>query len=302
MTLLHPSVPTFDLAESLNSRAVVAPTIAATTIEGLVDWRFDSPMVDYDAPLMERIDCLGELIGKQVCELAEIDGAVDTRYVLCSSYLPKILIDVPERVDRLLKRVAEVGGKRPLALVQAYECASWGHVWQCQARHGTSRSLTMTVVDACLYGFTHYASHPSVGKSGFGITSVQLRLPDSDPAASIEVAGPFPDSGFKEFVRSLRDRATSRGAKRVMVPFFREDLGAIATRIVGAERTTRNRNAEQGHCFGSDPWIGLAWDLAEGIVLPGDLVTLGTLAYNGYFAVADVIAPNLSRVRCKRWS
>ena len=302
MTLAHPSGPKLDRIESQQPRAVVAPAIAATTIEGLVDWRFASPLVDYDAPLMDRIDCLGELIGKQICELAEIENAADTRYVLCSSYLPKILIDVPERVDRLLTRVAKVGGRRPLALVQAYECASWGHVWQCQARHGTSRSLTMTVVDACLYGFTHYASHPSVGKSGFGITSVQLRLPDSDPAASIAVAGPFPDSGFKEFIRALRDRANSSGSKRVMAPFFREDLGAIATRIVGVERTTRNRNAEDGHCFGSDPWIGLAMDLAEGLVIPGDLVTLGTLAYNGYFAVADVIAPEAARVRCKRWS
>jgi len=238
----------------------------------------------------------------RTAEGAEIDDAANTRYVLCSSYLPKILIDVPERVDRLLKRVAQVGGRRPLGLVQAYECASWGHVWQCQARHGTSRSLTITVVDTCLYGFTHYASHPSVGASGFGMTSVNLRLPDDDPAGSIEVAGPYPDSGFKEFVRALRDRATRSASKRVMVPFFREDLGAIATRIVGAERTTRNRNTEHGHCFGSDPWIGLAADLTEGVVLPGDVVTLGTLAYNGYFAVADVITPELARVRQKRWS
>jgi len=159
----------------------------------------------------------------------------------------------------------------------------------------------MTVVDACLYGFTHYASHPSVGVSGFGMTSIHLNLPADNPAASIEVAGPYPDSGFKEFVRALRDRADRTGSKRVMVPYFREDLGAIAARIVGAERSTQNRNQEHGHCFGSDPWIGLTEDLTEGLVHPGDLVTLGTLAYNGYFAVADVIAPELSRLRHRRW-
>jgi hypothetical protein len=293
--------PLLDQPQSQAPHDGKVPVPAAAVVEGLVDWRFGSPMMSYDDSLADKIDRLGELIGEQIRELSEMDGAPDTPYLLCSSYLPKILIDVPARAERLLNRVAQVGGRRPMGLVQTYECASWGHVWQCLARHGTSRSLTITIVDSCLHGLTHFASHPTVGKSGFGITSVQLRLPDHDSAASIEVAGPYPDSGFKEFIRAIRDRSARSSSTRVMVPYFREDLGAIATRIVGPERTTRNRNAEHGHCFGSDPWIALAADLAEGTVSPGDIVTLGTLAYNGYFAVADVVAPELVRVRHRRW-
>ncbi|HEX8584581.1 MAG TPA: hypothetical protein VF680_09240 [Allosphingosinicella sp.] len=278
--------------------SAIAP---AAEVLGLVDWRFKSPFLDFDAPLFERIEALGRLVGEQVARLKAIDPEAPTDHILCSSYFPKILTDIPERTNRLMEMIALVGGVRPAGLIQTYECASWGCVWRCHAGFSRNDDFMFTVVDADLHGLTHFAGHPSVGASGFGMTTVHLRLPADNRGETVFVDGPYPDSGFKEFIRALRGRHARVGSKRVMIPFFREDLGLIAQRIVGPETACPNRNAVHGHCFGSDPWIALAEAVIDGTLAEGDLATLGTLAYNGYFAVADVRAPAPARVEHSVW-
>lgn len=273
----------------------------AAEVLGIVDWRFRSPFLDFDAPLSERIETVGRLIGEQVARLRVIDPDAPADHILCSSYFPKILTDFPERTQRLIGAIALVAGVRTSGLVHTYECASWGCVWRCHAAFVGSDDLMLTVVDADLYGITYFADHPSVGASGFGMTTVHLRLPSYGRRETIFVDGPYPDSGFKEFIRTLRARRARVGSKRVMIPFFREDLGLIAQRIVGPETACPNRNAVHGHCFGSDPWIALAEAVLDGTLVEGDLATLGTLAYNGYFAVADVRAPAAARVEHRIW-
>ncbi len=250
-------------------------------------WRILPPFLPQRAELTEKIDSLGRCIGVQVDHLCrDIGEPID--YLLCSTHLSLSVSMNSQRSAQFLDAIERHCGRRPLGIIQTYECVGWGYALRFLARHARSRLALVSIVDIDFHGFNWYAYNPAVGVSGFGVTTLLVDL-DSCCAESVMTDGPYPNSAFKEFIRSVRGYHVEMGRRPTFIPFLREDLGQVAERLIGKDVLTPNRNAELGHCMGSDPWIGLIDWVRNERPRRHQTVLACAFAYNGYYTIAPVV-------------
>jgi hypothetical protein len=261
--------------------------MSAVRLSAAIHWRIEPPFAPAAPSDSARLGVLAECIGAQMRQIAPLIAGRDADLMLCSTYLSRYVTEKPGRCEEFLDEIAAATGRRPLDFLHIYECAGWGFALRFLAEHTDSRLAVLVIADIDVHDLTVFRDHPLIGRSGFCVTTLLLELPgDGQPTAFVD--GPYPGSGFKEFLHAIRSLQAKSGRRPTFLPFLREDLGAMAERLVGREVLGPNRFAEYGHCFGADPWIGvIEWmqrEKPDGV----RTVTAGALAYNGYFSLCAI--------------
>ena len=256
---------------------------------GLVDiahWRIECSLVPDAVRMSERLDTAANIVAAQAGMIAAKYAGADFQHIVCSTYLSQGFTAVPARTEAFGERVEAASGRPLTAICHTYECAGWGFALRFLSRHTKETCVLLSIVDLDLCELQWTEHHPLIGKSGFGITTLLLTLP-KDWSASGLCAGPYPDSGFRQFIRAFRDYVPQPGQPPIFGPFLRDDLHMIAERLLGDEALSPNLHDRYGHCFGADPWIALVKWLQDN-ERPASAVTLGSLAFNGYFSICSV--------------
>jgi len=149
------------------------------------------------------------------------------------------------------------------------------------------RRLAVAIVDVDPHNLAWQRRHPVIGPSGFGVTTLLFTLP-GDAQAEPCCSGPHPNSGFNDFVMALKAHQARHGARPTFIPFTLDALAATARRVLAPGSLGPNRNAEYGHCFGADPWIGLIEWFGAAPPRAACQVVAGAIAFNGYHTFADL--------------
>ncbi|HEX8584582.1 MAG TPA: hypothetical protein VF680_09245 [Allosphingosinicella sp.] len=240
-------------------------------------------------PVRKQVDYLGELIADQAARVAgrSLD---DATFIITTTSLSHAFQAWPLLVDRLVGTIERRLGVRPNGLLQVYLCTGWAFALRACARHSRSGTVVITIADVDFHDLDHLREHPLIGKQGYGLTTLVFELPaDGDLACSVD--GPFKNNGFKELILALRTRQREADTARTFVPFLKQELRRIVEASLGRERLGANLHHRIGHCFGSDPWIGVIdWLSHDSPCLP-QRVLVGGFAYTGYIAHAEIAIP-----------
>jgi hypothetical protein len=252
-----------------------------------VHWRIEPPFAP-ECEFDKKIQLLAECIAAQVREAIRTSDDGPWDYVVCTTYLSLIVVYSPRFAGALLDAIERGCGRRPLGILHTYECSGWGYALRFLSQHADSRKVLLTIADVDLHNVQWYSHHPLIGKSGFGITTLALTLHDS-VAGMLECGGPYPNSAFKELIRAIRALHARCGKSPTFITFLTDGLAATARRLVGPDVLGPNRIDEYGHCFGSDSWIGIIERCQSASRIEREVVTVGTIAYNGYYALCNVL-------------
>jgi hypothetical protein len=234
---------------------------------------------------------LGQHLGINTRELRSACGdlPVDQCY-FCST-----ILDLPfagEAFDqvRFLAAAAAVDPVVPDTIVNAYECVCWGYILRHVA-HNIERPtrVLMHIVDVDVLNLVHWRANSAWGHSGFGIMSLLFEV---CPAAKAEVVvgSARTEQHVTEFVLELRKFVAARPGLPIALPYLPKDISGIFSRTMAAFRCLPDLHPELGHCFGSDPWIGIVRHALEAKRADDNFIA-SSIALNGYWAMALVHVP-----------
>lgn len=264
-----------------------APAIALHSAQHL---RIAPPFAIECDSVDAKIELAASVISDQL-RWAEASNDDRTLHVLCTTSLSIYIGAELALSGRLCDAVAAKCGVRPVGIAPAYQCAGWGFALRGLAPHAGRRQLAVTILDVDIHDLHGCRALPLIGKVGYGVTTLLFEIPSG--AALPTCDGPYPNSAFNEFIHAVRKQHRTRGRTRTFIPFLTSSLEAVARRLIGADTLAPNLHTSYGHCWGSDPWIGLIEALDEGSCAPGEELTVGSVAYGGYFALSNVhVQPN----------
>lgn len=242
--------------------------------------------------LLEAAAQLGRLLGREAlaCAGAAAGHAPIDDYVVCSTILSGLLMDDSPHHATFVGAIASHGPRAADWLTHGYECASWGYVLRetlGKAMHTGTRRLLLQIVDVDIHRFSYWLSHPQWGASGFGVCTLALDVaPGADwplhlgaapPAHALAMLG----RGFAAFGRE-------RAGVPVAPPFFKEASRRALLKCLGDAPVHPDGHARFGHAFGSDPWISLLLHRCAPGAPAAARAIVGSLALNGYFAIAEI--------------
>jgi hypothetical protein len=170
--------------------------------------------------------------------------------------------------------------------VSAYECASWGYCLRHARRVLPAGSyVTISVLDLNVFDLSYWHANPNWGNSGFGVATVLFRL-DAERRLECNIGKSI--NGFGEFCLDLRRVATEDEGTMLIPPFFPHNIAAMYTRLLPEDRRLPNLTDIRGHCFGSDPWVGLVARAGEADFADHRYIAT-SVALNGYWAIAEIV-------------
>ncbi len=252
----------------------------APRLRAALHWRIEPPFAA-DLAWDERVSAAGRVLGTQCAQACERAGFAPELLLLNSTMLSLALTMPGPATRRFDDAIARACGLRPAAMLNAYQCASWGFALRHAAFHRGVRRVAIAIVDVDLHEMAWQRSHPVIGDCGFGVTTLLF-----ETGRSPRCSGPHANSAFNELLMAARAHQQAQGARPTFLPFVRGQLAATATRLLARDSLAPNRYDRYGHCFGADPWIGVIERYRDD---PQDAALLaGAIAYNGYFTLSDV--------------
>lgn len=267
--------------------------LALVKVHAMMHARVVAPLLGVGASFEERVTWLRNEVGEQA---ARVRGGVSDDsciHLISTSMLSKIATGWDAIRDGFVDAVAKRCGRSPSGFLQAYQCAGWGYAIRFAALHTDCRNLTLTILDADLHELFSGEYEATLGKIGYGVTTLALELPPGLMLPTCD--GPLPNHGFTDMLHALRAHRKTTGPLATFLPFMPDGLDGIARRSVGG-RLAPNRYADYGHCFGADPWIGLMERLRAQAPTDAECVTLGSFAFSGYYAIGSVQVGPWTRV------
>lgn len=261
--------------------------MTALRIRGLAYRALRHPLSDPRAPVPEIFAKLSRQIAAQT--RAVTDGlTADERGEAIDHYLCSTIVDMCFSAGQV--RWADLAAQpgAPQTFVNAYECASWGYALRHAFRkRPEARFALVSILDANVHNFEFWVYNPNWEHSGFGITTL---LVERDPAVPADLLTGYASGGnpMMEFAVAVRRAAQARGGTTLSMPFFPAHIGAMLSRVLDKTDRLPDLHPRFGHCFGSDPWVGLlaAHDAAP---VDGERKFLAcSLALNGYHCSASV--------------
>jgi hypothetical protein len=250
-------------------------------------WSIVPPFAQESPQLVNRVDVIGRCVGAQVRAVIPPGHPGPIDLMLCSTVISGAVTGMSAVADRLFNVIEAECGQRPLAHLHTYECAGWGYALSYFLRHTESRLVMLSMVDVDIHNLAYHRNHTHIGKLGFAITTLLLELP-VDRIDKVRTGGPFGGSAFREFVLALREHNDLHKPTLSFIPFFGPGLSSIAERIIGTANLGVNRHDDYGHCFGSDPWIGIIEYLQRTALDKRINVSAGMVAISGYFALCNI--------------
>ena len=259
----------------------------------------DAPLLGVDASLDERADWIADEVCEQLGDVLPEHPDGQWQHVLCTTSLSTLLSGDRAFCSRLFDRIERERGVRPLALLQQYQCTGWGFGMRFAGGQAQARRLAMTVVDVDVHDAIARGFSDAIGRVGFGITTIALELA-ATPVLP-DCAGPFANRAFSDLAHAVRALHKRSGRQRTFMPFLPEGLAELAQRLIGQDILAPNRYERYGHCFGSDPWIGLIEWIGREAPEEETGATLGSFAYDGYYAAANVVVGPYTAVSLSRF-
>lgn len=241
-----------------------------------------------------------QVLGEAISEQIEITRGTVVPDNLGLNMIASTMLDLPLANRWMtwskLRRSIEHGTVAvPTGFVNAYECATWGYLLRYAiARAAGKTHVLMTIVDVNVLDLTMWYQNENWGKSGFGIMSLLFRLPSRESTLendtpSVTTAVARSGSAVGEFVVELRKLLSAEKNAILSGPFFSPSIYAMFDRVLPTDRLLPNLHDVYGHCFGSDPWLGLivAAQSANHSIDQSTFLA-ASVALNGYWAIAPV--------------
>jgi hypothetical protein len=257
-----------------------------------VHWKVVPPFAQDSGNCDIQMDILARCIGHQVRAIGETG---DCEHAICTTVMPSEIGCPSPKLDFLFGRVEEEAGRRPMALFHTYMCAGWGFALRFFSQNTDVTRLLVTIADVDPHDLRGHTYHPAIGYQGYGICTLLFGLPGTPFDAAVTGTPAVPRL-FQEFVRAMRLHRQDTQPVRTFLPFLREDMIGVAESALGRDSVAPNRVAEYRHSFGSDPWIGIIEWLQQ---TPPDRkvpVSVGGIAFNGYYTVGSVLVSPDTRV------
>lgn len=262
---------------------------AVPCLRAALHTRIEPPFATGLANWLDRADLAGTLAGQQLAAAVAAHGQVPEATFVASTLLDPSVTTSPQAVERFTTAFEAASGQRLHGLVNAYLCAGWGFVLRHAMRNTRLNRIALCIVDLDLHDLAWQLDHPVIGRAGFGMSSLLFDLPPARETLP-DCGGPFANSAFPEFVMALRAHRAKHGLSPTFLPFTQPALHGLAERVLGAHTLAPNHFARWGHCFGSDPWIGLVeWLTHEPEFKRTDepiRVLAGAIGFNGYYTVS----------------
>ncbi len=257
------------------------------TLLAALHWKIVPPFAQSSGELSTQMDLLGKCIAVQVNATLPRNPEVGIDFMLSSTVASGAITGIPEVTTQLFDVIETGCGHRPMAFLHTYMCTGWGYALRYFSQHTDTRFVLLSIVDVDIHDMNYHRRHAVIGKLGFGITTLLLRLP-ANRQVTAETGGPYSDSAFKELIRALKAHNARSKPALSFVPFFSANLGGLSETLLGKSNLGANRHDEYGHCFGSDPWIGLIeWLQQKPLSAPVN-VTAAAVAFKGYYTLCDI--------------
>ena len=258
-----------------------------TELLAVLHWNISPPFAQDNPELDAQAVVLGRCIASQIAAIVPSEAAGMVDLVLASTVVSGAFSGSQDIGRRLFDTIESGCGMCPIGHMHTYMCTGWGYALRWFSRHTDARLVMICIVDVDVHNMSYHRQHQHIGKLGFAITTLLVRLAD-DRQVTAETGGPYAESAFKEFIRAVRIHNARHTPAVTFIPFFGPGLSEIAAKVLDGGALGLNRHELYGHCFGSDPWIGLIeWVEANPLRAPVN-VTAGAVALSGYYTVCDL--------------
>lgn len=175
----------------------------------------------------------------------------------------------------------EALGSELLFFTNAYECASWGYILRLLSnQYPVGSSVMVSILDVNLRSFSFWENSDQWGKSGWGLCSFRIKLGDT----GLRVCERVKENALADFCMNIKRISKGDPSRVVSLPFFPEQTRKLNDRILKDCLRLPDLHEDFGHCFGSDPWIGL---IKNSQALNGH-VLLSSFALSGYWSLLEV--------------
>ncbi len=240
---------------------------------------------------LEAAAFMGRLLGEEA-ERACAHGNLAPRDVtanLCVS----TMMDLPFATGWLRWPDIRTAAERhtrfaPHNFTAAYECAGWGFALAYARRHcWPGAAIVIHVVDLNLFDISFWCGNPDWGHSGFGISSVVLRVPESGEFV-VEAKASQSSYHMGEFCVALRKWLAASDSLSANTPFLPTGMVGIYDHFLPGGRIMPDLHARFGHCFGSDTWLSFITHLQDGLLRRGGHYTATSASLRGYWAMTDL--------------
>lgn len=272
---------------SAKTASAMAADAGRVELLAALHWNIHPPFAQGNRQLSAQVHVLGRCIAAQIGMIVPRARGERVDLVLVSTVISGAFSGSAATAQQLFDVIESRCGMRPVALLHTYMCAGWGYALRWFSRHTDARRVMICIVDVDVHDLDYHRHHRQIGKLGFGITSILLYLAN-DRTITAVTGGPYAESAFKEFMRALKIHNMRHKPSLTFIPFFGPGLGEIAEKILGRENLGANRHEVYGHCFGSDPWIGIIEWVEANPLRYAVNVTAGAVALSGYFTLCDV--------------
>lgn len=256
-------------------------------LHAALHWRVEPPFARAAASWLDRAALAGRLAGAQFARATSRRGFEIEAVFVISTILDGSFTASADAVACFEDAFAASAGRRLHGIVNAYLCAGWGFALRYVMSHTALRRLALCIVDLDLHDMEWQREHPLIGRSGFGLSTLLFQLPPA-PGRLPECGGPYTNSAFSEFVMALRAHGLREGASPTFLPFTQTALHAMAQRLLADGQLAPNRYDTLGHCFGSDPWIGVIEWFSATSPTRRVRVLAGAIGFNGYYTLSDI--------------
>ena len=206
--------------------------------------------------------------------------------VICSTTVTDLLYNREDLNSLFRAAVQRQCGMAVDQIISTYECASWGYALRSLSRHGGGGGrATVLAMDANLPHFEFWARDQVWGRSGHGtlVLSVDLKPGFED---DLVIGCAKPGQGLHAFARAVQKAAGTWENLRVFVPFLTPEMCPVLDRLPARKRVGSNLYETYGHCFGSDPRIGLGERKKSSPDDPVRDAVVGSFALNGCYCLA----------------
>jgi len=257
--------------------------------------RIEPPFAPEARGLVEQTDLLADCIGVQVRRTWDACGREGDDFVLSSTVMSSQISGNVAMSTRLFDGIERRCGRRPLAIMDSYMCTGWGFALRMFANRTGVRSATVVIADVDVEDLQFRRGHRPIGHMSFGITVAVVGMPTQRPDAAT-CDGPFSGSAFNDLVWAMKKQRAQWQPDLTLMPFVREEMDAVARRVIGADGMLPNRFPEYGHCFGSDTWISVTHHLIDSPAQGSQSMLMGAIAFNGYYTICKMLTDQETRV------
>lgn len=264
----------------------------AITLSRLEYRLLPTPFARADANALDAMRRQAECVGEAAADFAAQAGGTFDHYCMGSTLSSHHLSDPDSSRDLYKRLIADRAGRWPSPAVNVYECTNWAFLLrdglEKSRAHGRQQRLLVQVVDCDVHGIEAAWKTRTYGHARFGILSMDIRINHRGRFGDIVIGSAPAAVSMMKFGSRLRAAARENGGAVVSPPFFPEPARGAFRKMISGMPSLPDHHDRFGHCFGSDPWIGI------GLAHPAlnserpQAYLVASLALNGYHAIATV--------------